>query len=186
MLSSTDSVAFVAIAATFRGEHLAGRPNNQVETRLVNEWLVATYPTSHWQTHVRLGSMPLGIATDNLDDQAAMLVHSRFARWADAIVALPDRTRLVEAKVVAHPNAIAQLIVYKRLMPFTPGLRIRTDVPIELVMLYARPDDVVLQVAAEMGITSVQYDPPWVDDYLRTLALRKQQAPQAQTISPAG
>ncbi len=164
---------------------MAGRPNNQVETRLVNEWLVATYPTSHWQTHVRLGSLPAGIDTSNLDDQQTYLIHSKFARWADAIVALPDRTRLVEAKVVAHPNAIAQLMVYKRLAPYTPGLRIRTELPIEMVMLYARPDDVVLQIAAEMGITSVRYDPPWVDDYLRTLQLRHQAAPQAQTISPA-
>jgi len=156
-----------------------------VETRLVLEWLAATYPKSHWMTHVRLGSMPAGLATDNLDDQQAMMVHSTFARWADAVVALPDRTLLVEAKVVLHPNALAQLMVYRRLAPYTPGLSIRVDLPIEPVVLYARPDEVVLQLAAELRITAVRYDPDWVEEYLRSLALRKSSAPQPQTIAPA-
>lgn len=164
---------------------MAGKPNQMVEQRLVNEWLVATYPREHWQTHVRLGSMPFGIETEGLDNQEAAMVHSAFARWADAVVALPDRTLLVEAKVVAHPNAIAQLMVYRRLMPFTPGLRIRTELPIEPVMLYARPDEVVLQVAAENNITAVRYDPDWVEQYLQTLFLRKQRAPLAQQMTPA-
>lgn len=149
----------------------------------MNEWLQATYPRDHWSTHVRLGSLPLGTNTENLDDAETRMIHGTFARWADAIVALPDRTLLVEAKVVAHPNAIAQLMVYRELVPFTPTIKIRSSVPIEPVMLYARPDDIVLTVAAQHSITCIQYDPPWIDDYLRTLALRKQQAPRAQQMA---
>jgi len=157
----------------------------QVETRLVAEWLAEFHRDHYFQTRVRLGSLPANVGAEDLDDGEARLVHSAFARWADAIVILEDRTILVEAKVICHPTAIAQLMLYKRLLPFSQFLNLRADKPVEPVLLYARPDPLVIQMAHEQGISTVQFDPPWVADYLATRFVRQRTAPLSQTLAPA-
>ena len=155
-----------------------------VEMRLVTEWLQANYSHAAYQVRARLGSLPMNLGTGELDTPEARLVHNAFARWADALVFLPDRTLIVEAKVVAHPTAIAQLMLYQRLIPASPYLNLRPDVPIEAVLLYAVEDVLVSQMAREQGITLVQYHPPWVDEYLVTRFARQRSAPAAQELAP--
>jgi hypothetical protein len=163
---------------------MAGRPNEQREMRLITEWLQANYSHAAYQVRVRLGSLPWNLGTSETDTPEARLVHNAFARWADAVVFLPDRTLVVEAKLVAHPMALAQLELYKRLIPASPYLNLRPDLPIETVLLYAKEDVIVSQLAREKGITLAQYDPPWVDEYLATLGRRKTSAPAAQELAP--
>jgi hypothetical protein len=164
---------------------MTGKRNQLVEMRLVAEYLAANYSAFYYQTRVRLGSLPASVSTDNLDDMEAKLVHSAFARWADAVVVMPDRTLLIEAKVICHPTAIAQLMLYKRLLPFSAQLNLRREVPVIPVLLYARPDPLVIQLGIEQGIEPVQYDPPWVEDYLLTRFARQRQAPREQQMAPA-
>lgn len=157
--------------------------NDQLEMRLVGEWLAEFHAGSYYQTRVRLGSLPLGTNLDALDDGEARLVHSAFARWVDAIVALPDRTLLVEAKLVAHPGALSQLKLYERLVPQSFGLNVRSDKPLELVLLYAKEDPLVTQIAIEMGIRPVQFHPAWVDEKLSTKFARQRSAPRPQVLA---
>jgi hypothetical protein len=163
---------------------LAGRPNEQREKRLVAEWLQLTYPDAYYQLNVRLGSLPLDLGTSDTDTPEARLVHNAFARWADAIVFLDDRTVLVEGKIVAHPVALAELEVYERILPASPYLNLPRDRPIEKVLVYAKPDALVTQLAHEKGVRLAQYDPPWVDEYLATKAARKRSGSVAQELAP--
>jgi hypothetical protein len=152
--------------------------------KLVTEWLQLTYPNDAYQTRVRLGSLPLNMGALDTDTPEARLVHNAFARWADAVVFLPDRTLIVEAKLVAHPGALAQLELYQRLVPMSPYLNLRPDMPIESVLLYAKEDVIVSQLAREKGITLVQYDPPWVDEALQAISRRKTSGVAPQELAP--
>lgn len=153
--------------------------------RLVTEWLQLRYPDMAYQVRTRLGSLPMNLGGGESDTPEARLVHNAYARWADAVVFLPDKTRIVEAKLVAQPGALTQLQLYVRLVPASPYLNLRPGLPIEPVLLYAKEDPLVSQMAREQGITLEQYDPPWVDEYLATLSHRKRSAPVAQELAPA-
>jgi hypothetical protein len=153
--------------------------------RLVAEWLAEFHGEHYYQTRVRLGSLPLGARTDTMDDGEQKLVHNAFARWVDAIVALPDRTLLVEAKIVAHPGALSQLMLYERLIPDSFGLNLRKDKPIEKVLLFAKDDPLVSQMALELGITIVQFHPEWIDEKLASKFARQRSAPRPQSLAPA-
>ena len=153
--------------------------------RLVSEWL-SLHRAEHWyQQRVRLGGMPDGIGSSAQSEAERALLLGAFARWADAIVELPDRTELIEAKIVAHPVALGQLELYKRLLPLTPSLSHRRHLPVTPVLLYAVPDELVLQLAREKGIQLVQYRPPWVDEHLSRHAARKHRAPLPQSLTEA-
>jgi hypothetical protein len=164
---------------------MAGRPNEQREMRLVTEWLQLTYPDAAYQVRVRLGSLPLNLGTQDTDTPEARLVHNAFARWADAVVFLQDRTLIVEAKLVAHPVALSQLELYLRLVRSSPFLNLREGVPIEPVLLYAVEDVLVSQLAREKGITLVQYYPAWVDESLQAMSRRKRVGVAPQELAPA-
>jgi len=148
--------------------------------RLVAEWLQARRSQYWYQQRVRLGALANELAANRLSDAEQRLVHNAFARWADALVELPDRTELVEAKIVAHPSAIAQLELYAELLPDTPSLSHRRGFPITKVLLYAVPDDTVLMIARRHGIVVEQYTASWVDEYLSRQLHRKRTAPLVQ------
>ncbi len=156
---------------------------HQVERRLVSEWLASRYPDDYTEQNVRLGSMPLEFGNQDLDPMEAKLVHNAFARWADAIVYLDDRVIIVEGKIVAHPIALGQLRLYKRLLPFTPSIKLAPRAQIDLRLVYAVPDDLVVQMAREDGIEVEQFHPAWVDDYLATRFHRQRGAPLAQKVT---
>ena len=148
--------------------------------RLVAEWLQANRAGYWYQQRLRLGPQPTASGAVPLSDAEQRLVHGAFARWADAIVELPDRTELIEAKIVAAPGAVGQLDLYAELLPATPSLSHRRGLPVTKVLLYAVEDAMVVDLARRHGIVTVQYRPPWVDEYLGRLSHRKQTAPRAQ------
>jgi len=88
------------------------------------------------------------------------------------------RVRLIEAKLVATPGAIAQLELYGRLFPLTPELRHLASMRLELVLLVAVEDPVVTSMARERGMSVVVFHPPWVDDYLFELSHRHRRPPR--------
>lgn len=154
----------------------------QAETRLVAEWLATRHGNDYTEQRVRLGSMPLDLGNGPLDPAEARMVHSVYARWADAIVIRPDVVRIVEGKIIAHPVAISQLELYARLLPFTPGLKVNPAARIEKVLVYAKPDDLVLQMAHEAGIVTELFAPAWVEEYINTRLARQRQGSRPQQL----
>lgn len=164
---------------------MAGRPNEQIEQRLVAEWLQANRSGYWFQTRVRLGALASELAGDDLTEAERRMLHGAWARWADAIVELPDRTELIEGKIIAHPVAIGQLELYARLLPETTDLAHRRTLPVEKIMLYAIPDAHVCAMAVERGIRCVEFRPPWVYEALARRLPRHQRAPLAQSATDA-
>ena len=164
---------------------MARRPNVQGELRLVSEWLAAERAAYWYQLRVRLGDLPKAVGSAASSDAERELLRGAWARWADAIVELPDRTEIIEAKMVLTPGAIAQLELYARLLPLTPTLSHRKHLPAQLVLLYAVPDAMVIEMAHERKIITVLYRPGWVDEWLASYAARKHRAPLPQETAPA-
>ena len=146
------------------------------EMRLVVEYLAKNYGRYETRTRVRLGGYPKALDHPDLSEPERRAL-GVWRRWADAIVFMPTKLVLIEAKIRPGPEAIAQLKLYKHLLPKTPELAEHKGKPIELVLLFALEDKVVEQLARQEGIRVVYYKPPWVDEYLEVLYPRERRAP---------
>ena len=146
------------------------------EMRLVAEYLAKHYAKYEAMTRVRLGSVHPDLQPGSLSD-AELRAVGVWRRWADAIVIMPDRLVLIEAKIRPNPGDISQLELYEHLLPLTPELAEHKSKRIEKLLLWALPDDAVAAMARERGIRVVMFKPNWVDDYLETLYPRERRAP---------
>lgn len=146
------------------------------ELRLVSEFLAQEYPGYAYQTHVRLGSIRPRVE-GAFDSDAELRMLGVFRRWADALVVMEDRLVLIEAAIRPEPGDISKLELYERLIPATPELAEHVGKPVEKVLLYCMPDELLLVMAREKGITVRYFRPAWVEEYLQELYPREQRAP---------
>jgi hypothetical protein len=119
-----------------------------------------------------LGRIQPRVESPGLTDEERRMIGVH-RRWADAVVLLPDRVILVEAKIRPQPGVISQLTTYARLLPHTPELGRHADLPIEMVLLYAIEDGLINVLAREQGIKCISYQPAWLDEYLEELYPRE-------------
>jgi len=146
------------------------------ELRMVAEFLAQEYPDAAYLSHVRLGRIQPRLEGTYISDEEARML-GVFRRWADAIVLLPDRLVLIEAAIRPEPGDISRLELYERLIPNTPELQEHVGKPIEKILLYAMPDDLLLTMAREHGIIVRYFRPPWIEGYLAELYPRERRAP---------
>lgn len=149
------------------------------EQRLVAEFITDFYPDNESRTHVHLGSLQPRLRGQFSGETDARLV-GVFRRWADALVFLPDRTVLIEGKILPQPGVIAQLNLYARLLPNTPELEEHRNKLIEKLLLCAVEDPQVTQLAREENIRVVVYRPKWIDAYLDVLYKREKTPSQSE------
>ena len=150
------------------------------ELRLCSEALVRYYGEYPSQTHVHVGSLPKRMKGRFLDEAGERML-GEFRRWCDAIVIMPDRLVLIEAKIKPQPGVISQLLLYARLLPKTPELAEHKHKPIEMGLVCAIEDPLVTHLAREMGILVVNYSPVWIKEYLNLLYARER-SPGVQTL----
>jgi len=160
---------------------MAAKPGKRAwqprEMQMLGEWLIKNYGTTPYQTRVRLGSlMPSKPRAEMTIEERAMV--GVWRRWADALILEKDKTIIVEAAIRPDPGKISQLELYAMLLPHTIELENRKDLPIEKLLLYAIPDEATLTLARRHGIRTVQYRPPWLDDYLKVLMPRERRSPR--------
>ena len=145
------------------------------EQRMLSEFLAEHYPGVEYRLRVRLGKIQPRIETELLTDEERLNL-GVFRRWADALVIQPDRLILIEAKIRPQPGVISQLQLYARLVPNTPELQEYLDRPLEMLLLYAIRDDLLIAMAREAGIKSRYYKPAWIDEYIAELYPRERRA----------
>lgn len=150
--------------------------NRPIETRLLSEWLPRRFPERRILQRVRVGSDHPALEIPGLSPSELRMV-TAWRRWADAIVFDNGTLVVVEATVLPKPGKISQLDLYMRLVPATPELAEFADWPLRGILLMAVDDPVMRSLAADRGHTIELYHPPWVDDYLLSLAPRARQAP---------
>lgn len=139
------------------------RKNQQVESRMVSEYLLdqyAQFPT--------ISPVPLGAISDELAAQVgfakAVGMSRPFRPYADAVVILPNYLLLVEAKVWNVVNGLAKLPLYKSLVPVTPELKQYTgrEVLMELVVAWTNSNLEIM--AKDAGVRLKVYSPPWLQE----------------------
>ena len=142
------------------------------ELLMLSEWLSETYQGYEYRTRVRLGRIQPRVESPGLTDEERRMIGVH-RRWADAVVLMPDRVVLVEAKIRPQHGVISQLELYARLLPHTPELGRHASLPIEMVLLYAIEDELINVLAREKGIRCVFYEPAWLPEYLDELYPRE-------------
>jgi hypothetical protein len=146
------------------------RKNQAVETRLVAEYLAATYPK-----FPSITAQPLGVISTDLQAQVgyakAMGISRPFRPEVDALVILPNNIVLIEAKVWNIVNGLAKLPLYKSLLPITPELKqyFPREIIMELVVGWTNPN--LQAMARDQGVVVKLFCPDWlvevVDGYQR-------------------
>lgn len=137
------------------------RPYVRRELRLLGEFLASNYPNATIANNVRLGAVPLHLAR-LLPVGVNKNTLNGYRRYADAVIKLPDKVILVEAKIVLDTDAVGALMLYAKKWPDTPEFEAWTKLPFSLLIVAAVIDPEVKQLAEEQKITVAQYSPPWL------------------------
>ncbi len=144
------------------------RKSQQVETRMIAEYLAAEYSKFSFITSVPLGRVSEELmATEGY--QRAIGLSRPYRPEVDAVVILPRYLVLVEAKVWNIVNGLAKLPMYKSLVPFTPELKqyLPREIILELVVGWSNPNLEIM--ARDAGITVKVYSPPWLNQVVQDM-----------------
>lgn len=142
------------------------------EMRLLKEYIAQTYPNSLAWFRVRLGPYPESISL-GAGIEVSGKVKSVYNRWADAVVIDGEMVLLFEAKIRSEPGALAQLELYRKLLPETPEFASISQRIVQPVLLSAFPDPEVDAMARDKGFWTRIYTPDWVKRYWEELQFKK-------------
>lgn len=146
------------------------------ETRLLAEFLGATYPNRRTMQRVRVGRIPAELDIRGLTPPEIASL-GIWRRWVDAVVWDPPSVILVEAGIRPDLGDVSKLEGYMRLFPETPEfLEFRTW-QLHGQLVYCVDDPVVRAMARERGYTVRIFRPTWVEAYLAELAPRLRRSP---------
>jgi hypothetical protein len=139
------------------------RKTQQVETRMLSEYLQLTYPQ-----YVQIRAVPLGVVDQSLmasvGYQKAIGLSRPYRPEADAAVILPGALVLVEAKVWNVVNGLAKLPLYKELVPVTPELAQYKDLPVIMELVVGWTNSNLEIMAKKDGVRIKVYCPAWLAD----------------------
>jgi hypothetical protein len=163
----------------------------QVESRLVSEFMLDRFPGGEWKLRV-----PLGPAVDNvlqMGDQGRLLRSSRPFRFeADAVCFADGKLTLIEGKLLRLREGLGDLVVYRHLVERTPELRPFAGRPVRLWLLTPWWGTWLGELAGELGVEVQVYAPDWVQGYVdglheyHTPAGRERREARKQALINAG
>lgn len=142
------------------------------ETRLVSEYLAATYPDAIVMERVRLGPVVAVGGNEGLTD-AEVRMSGVFRRFADAIVVTKSELIVVEGKMRAAPDAVAQLHLYNELVDDTFDLLDYKHLPRALELVTAIADPAVERMAAKFDVRVRVYRPAWYAQWVQSRSHRE-------------
>jgi hypothetical protein len=149
-------------------------PRQQREIRLVNEFISTYFPDDPVQTQVRLGPIVPRNAGQFISE-AEMRLAGEFRRRADAVVYRPMETVVIEGAIRPTPGDVSLIEFYAHLLPDTPEMVNRSQLPIRKLLVFALRDSVLIAFALRRGIDVQLFKPSWVDEYLLEVPKRHAQ-----------
>jgi hypothetical protein len=126
--------------------------NQALEEEMLSAYIAATYPQSTVYFHVRIGSIP-DIAIPGLDAAATRRLMLPGLPELDAIVLHQGETILIEAKVAKEWDNLGKMLIYRYLLPLTPGWEHVDVSKLKLLMVLGRASPLLKQTAAAMGVS---------------------------------
>lgn len=146
------------------------------ELRLVSEYITEYYPKYRSYTRVRLGAIHPGLEPEKYLPAERKMI-GVWRRWADAIIIRHRDLILIEAAIRPEPGDISKLLLYERLIPYTPEFYDYKTWPVIKELVYAIEDPLIVSMCREVNIRPRKFKPKWVDEYLKTLFFRERRAP---------
>jgi len=145
------------------------RKYRPVSESYITEWLGITYPPGTWRTNVPLGDVKTPEMM-KMTPAEERFVKKPLRPIADAVVLLRDEVHIVEAKVRDDRGKIEQLLIYRYMFPRTPEFREHWHKKIRTILLTPKEQGEFANFLAKYDIEVVVYNPPWVQEYLGSLA----------------
>lgn len=141
------------------------RKSQQVETRMISEYMMQNYAAIPYTLNVALGSLPLDLLEKN-GLARTMGIMRPYRPEVDAVAILPRYLLLVEAKVWNIVNGLAKLPMYKSLVATTPELRqyMPREVIMQLVVAWSNPN--LERMARDAGVAVKVFCPPWLKEII--------------------
>lgn len=139
------------------------RKNDQVETRMVAEYLEKNYSSFPYKMGVPLGALPAELLAEHGFAKTLGMIRP-YRPEVDAIVVLPRHFLLIEAKVWNIINGLAKLPIYKSLVSVTPELQKYQprDILMQLVVGWESQNARIM--AADHGISIKVFCPDWLKE----------------------
>lgn len=140
------------------------------------DYLADRYPGRRWWTNVRVGPIDPHVPRPDLSEAQRKLMGA-FRRYADAVVLDGDTLVIVETTIFKAVEKIGPLLEYARLLPQTPEFAEWRGLPIRAELVSPIPDQRAAELAGQVGITFVTWEPPWLDEVLEQYGRRFRRAP---------
>lgn len=139
----------------------------QASTTLLAEWCALYHPSKTVLYEHRLGPVPQSAIGVQVTPAIARML-ARSNSYADALIVDDSQLLVVEAKVIALPGAISQVVYYSRLVPQTIDLAPYRALKVTALVLSAVDNPIVAAMANEQGVLYQVYSPQWISDYLNS------------------
>lgn len=144
------------------------RKTQQVEVRLVSEFLLKEYPK--FET---IRAQPLGRVNDSLlasvGYEKGIKMMRPFRPEVDAVVVLPRHLVIIEAKIWNVINGLAKLPLYKSLVPFTPELQRYMPREIIMELVVGWTNDNLAIMARDLDVRVKVFCPAWIEEVVQKM-----------------
>jgi hypothetical protein len=144
------------------------RKNQQVESRMISEYMLQNYSKFTYTLAVPLGSLPQELLTSQ-GMARTMGIMRPYRPEVDALVVLPRYILIIEAKVWNVINGLSKLPLYKSLVPTTPELQqyMPREVLMQLVVGWTNPN--LERMARDSDVSVVVFCPPWLQEIVNKM-----------------
>jgi hypothetical protein len=144
---------------------VTSRQNVPLEEELLVTYINRFFPNAHVFYHVRLGHTP-DVPIAGLDAAKSRRLMMPGLPELDAIVIDGTTVYLVEAKVKKEWENLGKMLIYKYLLPKTPGWELVDVSKLKLLLVMGQATDLLKSVAASMGVSVAEYMTPRVREIL--------------------
>lgn len=134
------------------------------ETRLLMDYLAATYSGRRWMTNIQVGPLDPHVPRAGLSEPQKRMM-GKYRRYADAIVPLDRELMVVETTMFKAVHKIGPLLEYVDLVPQTPELAEFAGWRVRGELVSPIPDPRAQQLCARLGLAFKIFVPTWLDQF---------------------
>jgi len=138
---------------------------NPLEEEMLVKYVNQRWPGGRTWFHVRLGKLP-DLEIPGLDPEKARRLAMPAMPEIDAVVVDGADVWLIEAKVVRVWENLGKMLLYKALLPQTPGWENVDVSKIKLLMVVARAPPELIAAAAAQAVQVEKYTTARIEEFL--------------------
>jgi len=138
-----------------------------LEEEMLVKYVMGRWPAAKVWFHVRLGKLP-NLEIPGLDPERARRLAMPAMPEIDCIVVDDADIYMIEAKVVRVWENLGKMMLYRNLLPNTPGWENVDLTKVKMLMVVARAPPELIAAATAQGIDVAQYTTPRIEEWFRS------------------